>query len=236
MALTWSKVLEIAPKFLAAGLLPGLVSAPVAGAARGAIGKRSTLGKNILAGAVYSYPEMTEAFTPYSGSEVNDPGLYTTIDGKKTVLPAMNGAHIDRSTLNAVLAQSLDQHNKAVMMGNEDSLMEWWPGKDTKPRKGVNPISTAVKGIRINPDSTISIQFRNGKGKWYTYKGGSNPREASEAVKDLLTYPSIGRALPRKGHRAWGDSKHLIDKHGIPDSNVGEWGRQHYMGGWFAAK
>ena len=226
MALTWSKVLELAPKFLAAGLLPGLVSAPVAGAAKGG------LAKTILAGGAYSYPEMTEEFTPYS-HDIGFGGTTTTVDGKQTVKPALNGSTIDRSTINAVLAQTLDQHNKAVMMGNEDSLMEWWPGKDTKPRKEVHPVSTAVQGIKINPDNTISIQFRNGK-KWYTYKGGSNPREASEAVKDLLLFPSIGRALPRNGHKAWGDSKHILDKTGTPDSNVGEWGRQHYMGGWFA--
>ena len=225
MALSWSKVLELAPR-IAAGLLPGLVSAPVAGAARGA------LGKTILAGGAFTYPEMTSDFTPYSGN-IGFGGTVTTVDGKQTVIPAMNGSTIDRSTLNAVLAQTLEQHNKAVQLGNENSLMEWWPGKDTRPRKTVNPVSTAVQGIKINPDNTISIQFRNGK-KWYTYKGGSNPREASEAVKDLLTYPSIGRALPRKGRKAWGDSKHLEDKTGTPDANVGEWGRQHYMGGWFA--
>ena len=228
MALTWSKILEVAPRFLAAGLLPGLVSAPVAGAAKGG------LAKTILAGGAYSYPEMTTEFKPYSGSELGFGGTETTVDGKRTVKPALNGSTIDRSTINAVLAQTLEQHNKAVQLGNEDSLMEWWPGKDTKPRKEVHPVSTAVQGIKINPDNTISIQFRNGKGKWYTYKGGSNPREASEAVKDLLLFPSIGRALPRNGRKAWGDSKHIIDKQGTPDSNVGEWGRQHYMGGWFA--
>ena len=227
MALTWSKILEVAPSILAAGLLPGLTNAPVARAARG------SLGKTILAGGAYSYPEMTEDFTPYSGSELGFGGTSTTVDGKKTVLPAMNGSTIDRSTINAVLAQTLEQHNKAVQLGNEDSLMEWWPGKDNKPRKTVHPVSTAVQGIKINPDNTISIQFRNGS-KWYTYKGGDNPREASEAVKDLLLFPSIGRALPRNGRKAWSDSKHIIDKTGTPDSNVGEWGRQHYMGGWFA--
>jgi len=232
MAPTWSKILDVAPRFLAAGLLPGLTSAPIAGAARGA------LGKSILAGAAYSYPEMSGEFTPYSGNELGFGGTTTTIEGEsgksiKTVLPAMNGSTIDRSTINAVLAQTLEQHNKAVQMGNEGSLMEWWPGKDNKPRKEVHPVSTAVQGIKINPDNTISIQFRNGS-KWYTYKGGSNPREASEAVKDLLLFPSIGRALPRNGRKAWGDSKHIIDKQGTPDANVGEWGRQHYMGGWFA--
>lgn len=224
MALTWSKVLDIAPKFLAAGLLPGLVSAPVAGAAKGG------LAKTILAGGAYSYPDLTEDFYY---PELDFGGSVTYKDGKTTILPAMNGTKIDRSTINAALAQSLEQHNKAVMLGNEDQLMEWWPGKDFKPRRTIHPVSTAVQGIKINPDNTISIQFRNGT-KWYTYKGGSNPREASEAVKDLLLFPSIGRALPRKGHKAWADSAHIIDKHGTPDSNVGEWGRQHYLGGWFA--
>ena len=231
MTPTWSKILEVAPRLLVAGLLPGLVSAPVAGAAKGG------LAKTILAGGAYTYPEMTEEFKPYS-HDIGFGGTTTTAEGAsgksvKTVLPAMNGSTIDRSTINAVLAQTLEQHNKAVQLGNEDSLMEWWPGKDNKPRKEVHPVSTAVQGIKINPDNTISIQFRNGS-KWYTYKGGSNPREASEAVKDLLLFPSIGRALPRNGRKAWGDSKHIIDKHGTPDSNVGEWGRQHYMGGWFA--
>ena len=72
----------------------------------------------------------------------------------------------------------------------------------------MKPGSSAVSGIRINTDNTISVQF-GGKGKWYTYAGGPNRFEASLAAKDLVTAPSIGRAINSKSgfwgttHKLW---------------------------------
>ena len=67
--------------------------------------------------------------------------------------------------------------------------------------------------------------------KWYTYKAGNTLRESSEWAKDLLTAPSIGRALVRKGHYAHKDSKDLTGKP-VADANVGWWGRKHYNPNW----
>ena len=74
------------------------------------------------------------------------------------------------------------------------------------------------------PSNDIAIQFRK-DGKWYYYKGGNNPREASLAAKSLLMAPSIGRALVRNGQYAHNGPR---DKEGRPDPNIGWWGRSHY--------
>lgn len=226
MAVSWSTILRLVPN-IAAGLLPGLVNRGVAGLAQ------KSIAGTILSGGAYAYPEMTADFVYPELGDIAP----TSYEGRETVLPAMNGDNMSREDINAVLAQSLEQHNRAVMRGDEDRLMEWWPGKDTKPRRTLSPKSTAVQNIRINRDNTISIQFRNGS-KWYTYRGGENPREASEAVKDLLTYPSIGRAINRHIKNEWMDSKHLMNNRrpiGPAKPGVdGQWGKDHYDAGWFA--
>ena len=200
------------------GLLPGVGGGFVKSAAGRALGGIGS----------FDYPKMTADFV------VSEPldfgGTKTSVDGVETVLPAMNGTKMDRSTLNAVLAQTLQEHNRAVADGTEKNLMEWWPGQDVKPRAAIHPASTAVRGIKIRDDGAIQVQWRGGDGKWYTYKGGKDIRESTEKVKDLLTMPSIGRALVRDCKRVWADSKHLKDKTGTPANRGvdGQWGRANY--------
>lgn len=230
MAISWSKILELAPRFLM-GLLPGLSGAGVGGRFASSTASRILSGSG-LKGAAFDYPELPGDFW-YDVDNVEAQNR-TYINGKNTVLPALNGETMDRETVNAALAQSLQEHNRAVQRGNEPDLMEWWPGEDNKPRRPLHPKSTAISGIMISKDGEIQIQWKNGNGKWYTYKGGDDIRQTTEYVKDLMTYPSIGRALNRKGKLAWPNSRHLnsegkVDESlGQADSNLGKWGTLHY--------
>lgn len=225
MAVSWSKILNLLPGLLA-GLLPG-----VGGGFAKSAASRILAGSG-MRGAAFDYPPLEGDFD-YSVDNVKDQNK-TYINGKSTVLPANNGDSIDRSTINAVLAQSLQEHNRAVKNGTEGTLLEWWPGQDTRPRREVLPKSTAVDGIRIAKDGSIQIRWKSGTGKWYTYRGGDDIRQTTEFVKDLMTAPSIGRALVRNGGRRWPNSEHLnsqgeVDETlGQADRNVGQWGRAHY--------
>lgn len=230
MAISWSKILELAPRVLL-GLLPGLSGAGLGGRFASSTASR-ILGASGMKGAAFDYPKLDSDFW-YDVDNVKDVNT-TSINGRKTVLPALNGNTMSRADLNAVLAQSLQEHNRAVQRGNETDLLEWWPGEDTKPRRSIRPKSTAVDNIIIGDDGEIHIQWKGGRGKWYTYKGGDDIRQTTEFVKDLLTYPSIGRALNRNGRLAWPNSEHLNsegkvdDSLGREDSNIGQWGRDHY--------
>lgn len=138
----------------------------------------------------------------------------------------VNNATLDRAAAQkGARMQSIEEHNRAVNkyirpgmdpverrwaiqkgLEEERALQSFWD--DDKPRVSLRPGSSAVSGIRINTDNTISVQF-GGKGKWYTYAGGPNRFEASLAAKDLVTAPSIGRAINSKSgfwgttHRLW---------------------------------
>ena len=230
MAISWSKILELAPRVLL-GLLPGLSGAGLGGRFASSTASR-ILGASGMKGAAFDYPKLDSDFW-YDVDNVKDVNT-TSINGRKTVLPALNGNTMSRADINAVLAQSLQEHNRAVQRGNEPDLIEWWPGEDTKPRRSIRPKSTAVDNIIIGDDGEIHIQWKGGRGKWYTYKGGDDIRQTTEFVKDLLTYPSIGRALNRNGRLAWPNSEHLNsegkvdDSLGREDSNIGQWGRDHY--------
>ena len=213
MAVPWKMLLEALPQ-LAMSLLPG-----VGLFTGGRMSKILSAGASKkLPGAAFTYPGLTENFD-YPINYVGGDTPY-------------NNASIDRAlAYKGALAQSLEEHNRALAAGGqtaEAALQSWWPGEDVKPRVDFSPGSSAVSGVRILPNNKIQVQFRGG-GKWYTYRGGSNPREASEAVKDLLTSPSIGRAIPRNGkyaHNGPGDKK------GRLDINVGAWGRSHYDPNW----
>lgn len=213
MAVPWKQILDALPR-LAMLLLPGV------GMSTGGRMSRvlSAAAGRKLPGAAFTYPGLTENFDypiQYVGGDM-----------------PYNNASIDRSlAYKGALAQSLEEHNRALSAGGpaaEKALQSWWPGEDVKPRVDFTPGSSAVSGVRILPNNKIQVQFRGG-GKWYTYRGGSNPREASEAVKDLLTSPSIGRAMPRNGKYAHNGP---ADKKGRLDVNVGAWGRTHYDPNW----
>lgn len=228
MAVSASKILKLSPVLLQM-LLPGMFNA------RGTVGRYAARGlaRRGLAGAAFDYPAMTEDF--YYGNPdgtLTLPDTKTWVNGEETVKPAMN-VGINRGDAGAALVQTLQQHNKAVANGTESQLVQWWPGKDTKPRVSFNPTSTAVRGVKITPDNKIQVQFRSGTGKWYTYKGGDDLRETTDIAKELLTAPSIGRAVARM---AWGkyptkyrhtDSKDLLGPK-ERDPELGWWGAAHY--------
>ena len=141
-----------------------------------------------------------------------------------------DGEPVNNRTLDRAAAQkgarmqTIDEHNRAINkyirpgmdpverrwaiqkgLEEERALESFW--EDSKPRVRLKAGSSAVSGIRINADNTISVQF-GGKGKWYTYAGGPNRFEASLAAKDLVTAPSIGRAINSKSG-FWGSTHKL---------------------------
>ena len=137
----------------------------------------------------------------------------------------VNNRTLDRAAAqNGARMQTIDEHNRAINkyirpgmdpverrwaiqkgLEEERALESFW--EDSKPRVKLKAGSSAVSGIRINADNTISVQF-GGKGKWYTYAGGPNRFEASLAAKDLVTAPSIGRAINSKTG-FWGSTHKL---------------------------
>ena len=219
MAVSWTEILKALPTIVA-GMLPGLSATTRVGKAA-----RSVTLPMQLKGASFDYPSLSRAFDypmVRGGSE-------TSVNGVKTKLPALNFG-INRENAEAALVQDLAKHNQAVANGTEKTLEEWWPTQDSKPRREIHPESSAIEGIRIAPDGTVQVKWIKGN-KWYTYKAGNTLRESSEWAKDLLTAPSIGRALVRNGHLAHKDSKDLTGKP-VADANVGWWGRKHYNPNW----
>lgn len=216
MAVSWSKIIELAPQ-LALAFLPG-----IGAASRGGTGIVRAVSKGLPEGMGFEYPKMSQDFD----YPVVDGRTTTSVDGKETKLPSLNSG-LDLNAADAALAQDLATHNQAVRGGYEQTLAEWWPGEDIKPRKVINPSSSAVKGIKIAPDGTIQIQWFGKNAKWYTYRKGKDMRDSSRIVHDLITSPSIGRALVRKGRLAHKDSRDLTGKP-VPDSNVGWWGRKYF--------
>lgn len=214
-----SDVIRALPSF-AYLMLPGL-----AGASRvGAVAQRTL--PLMMKGAAFDYPSLSSNFIyPFGGKG----GTVTTVNGKRTTLPELN-ASLDRANLTAAEMQDIAEHNRAVRDGTEKSLERWWPGEDTKPRRTLNPSSSAVEGIRINKDGTVQVKWYNGS-KWYTYKAGKDIRDSSSMAKELLGSPSIGRALVRNGKLAHKDSRDLTGNP-VPDNNVGWWGRKYYNPNW----
>lgn len=227
MAAAASKILKLSPVLLQM-LLPGLFNA------QGTVGRFAARGlaKRGLGGAAFDYPALTEDFYYGQNGTLVDPDTKTWVDGQVTVKPAMNQG-INRGDAGAALVQTLQQHNKAVANGTESQLSQWWPGEDRQPRIQFNPTSTAVKGVRITTDGKIQVQFRNGTGKWYSYRGGDDLRETTEAAKELLTAPSIGRAVARMAFGKYPtkyrhtDSKDLLGPK-ERDPELGWWGAAHY--------
>lgn len=193
----------------------GLLLGGVLGAgARSSGVLRGAKASDVLKGAALTYPGLMDNFV-YPIVYAPNPGGYANMN-----------ASLDRNlTFRYPLAQTLEEHNRAVANGTEKQLESWWPEEDTKPRANFHPSSSAVSDVQIMPDNTIQIRW-GGKGKFYTYRGGSNPRESSEIVKELLTAPSIGRALPQNGKKRHNGKK---DYKGTPDANIGFWGRRYAL-------
>lgn len=203
----FSDVLKVLGGVLLGGALGG-------GGARAAGALRGAKASEVLKGAALTYPGLTSSF------------VYPVIYAPNAGGFANENASIDRNlTFRYPLAQTLEEHNRAIANGTEKQLESWWPGEDKQPRQDFHPSSSAVSDIRIMPDNTIQIRW-GGKGKFYTYRGGTNPRESSEIAKELLTSPSIGRALPRNGKRRHNGRQ---DYKGTPDANIGFWGRRYAL-------
>ncbi|SHI35452.1 hypothetical protein [Fibrobacter sp. UWP2] len=228
MAVQWSTVLKALPTFLA-GLLPGI---GVGRMAAGAIAERA-LGDN-LKGVAFDYPAFTKDFNypMVQGGHTST----VTKNGRMitTKFPSLN-EHINRANESAALAQSVAEHNRAIKAGNEKDLEQWWPGEDTEPRLTISPSSSAVEGIRINKDGTVQVKWYKGS-KWYTYKAGADAGASSKMAMELLTSPSIGRAVAREGGRpghrvrcqyAHTDSKD-VTANKVKDKNMGWWGEKYY--------
>lgn len=162
---------------------------------------RTLKAADMLKGAELTYPALPAEFTyPVSYSRYG------------TSAPASQG------DLAYILAQDLDEHNAAVQAGVEDTVASWWPTKDIQPRGGVAPGSSAVSDVKIMPDNSVVVRFGN-KGKFYTYKRATDPRQASEMVAELMASPAgMGRAIANgtKRHLSKGDD-------GVPDTAVGAW-------------
>jgi hypothetical protein len=223
MAVSASKILSLSPTILKM-LLPGFFNPA------GTVGRYAARGlaRKGMAGAAFDYPAMTEDFyypvIPFAET--------TTVEGQVTKLPALN-RDIMRGQAGSALVQTLQQHNRGIADGTEPHLKQWWPGEDKQPRIQFNPSSSAVKSVRITTDNKIQVQFKNGNGKWYTYRGGDDLRETTEAAKDLLTAPSIGRAVARMAFGKYPtryrhtDSKDLLGPK-QQDPELGWWGYEHY--------
>ena len=142
--------------------------------------------------------------------------------------PQNNAAYNGNPNPRAMRMQTIQEHNRAlnkyirpgmspmelraaIENGKEEEqkLDSFWTD-DTHPRLPVRSSSSAVSDVVINDDGTLSIRFR-GAGNWYTYRGGADPYEAAMSAHDLVTAPSIGRAINKKNgwwsvrdkHKLW---------------------------------
>lgn len=129
--------------------------------------------------------------------------------------PQNNAAYKGNPNPRAMRMQTIQEHNRAlnkyirpgmsplelraaIENGKEEErkLDSFWTD-DSRPRSNVRSSSSAVSDVHINPDGTLSVRF-GGKGNWYTYRGGADPYEAAMAAHDLVTAPSLGRAINKK--------------------------------------
>ena len=125
--------------------------------------------------------------------------------------PAQENAMLVRTpdNLQAFLRQSEREHaealerymndpkipkDRAARLGirAEEQLPKWW--NDHDPRLPVTPSSSAVSSARIGDNGDIYIKFGK-NGKEYQYEGSPDPVEASKVLAELVTAPSIGRAV-----------------------------------------
>lgn len=142
--------------------------------------------------------------------------------------PQNNALYKGYPNSRAMRMQTIQEHNRAlnkyirpgmgplelraaIEKGKEEErkLDSFWTD-DSHPRRAVRSSSSAVSDVHINPDGTLSVRFRD-KGKWYTYAGGADPYEAAMSAHDLVTAPSLGRAINKKtgwwsvgnNHKIW---------------------------------
>ena len=127
--------------------------------------------------------------------------------------------------LEAFLRQTQEEHDAAldkymddpnipperkIRLGEraEQQLAKWW--NDHDPRLPVTPSSSCVSSARIGPNGDIYVKFSPG-GKEYQYEGSPDPVEASRVLQELVTAPSIGRAV-NSWTGSWGTAHTYLPK------------------------
>lgn len=210
------KVLRAAASMMAGMILGGM--SPVAGRLVGrsmGTGTATRILEGAAPGTVADYPKPNKFI--YDVDYV--PGA-----------PQNNAAYNGNPNPRAMRMQTIQEHNRAlnkyirpgmspmelraaIENGKEEEqkLDSFWTD-DSHPRRPVRSSSSAVSDVVINTDGTLSIRFRNG-GNWYTYRGGADPYEAAMAAHDLVTAPSLGKAInPVNGWWSVGDKHQLWTK------------------------
>ena len=127
----------------------------------------------------------------------------------------------DVTTGDALEMQDLQEHNAAltkyirpgmtpaelraaIIRGEKEerSLPGFWD-EDRRPRRKTGIGSTAVSNVRLD-GNFIWVRF-GGRGKWYKYRGGKDAKDTSRQARQLLSAPSIGRAI----NGTWGATHSL---------------------------
>ncbi len=95
--------------------------------------------------------------------------------------------------------QTPAQRAEAIRKGKqaEKELLSFWA--DKTPRVNYTPSSSAVEAVRITPDNRVEVKWRHSKKTdndgFYTFLPSKDPFEASLAFQQLVTAPSLGRAV-----------------------------------------
>lgn len=211
------KVLRAAASIMANMVLGGMspVTVRLAGRSIGT-GTATRILEGAATGTVADYPKPSE--------------FHYNVDWVNSDVPNENANYKGNPDSRATRMQTIQEHNRAlnkyirpgmsplelraaIEKGKEEErkLSSFWTD-DSEPRRPVRSSSTAVSDVHINPDGTLSVRFRQ-KGNWYTYRGGADPYEAAMAAHDLVTAPSIGRAInPVNGWWSVGDHHQLWTK------------------------
>ena len=210
------KVLLAAAQMMAGMILGGM--SPVAGRLGG---------RSIGTGTA---TRILEGAAPRTVADYPTPRKFVYDIDYKTVGPNYNSEYKGNPNPAAMRMQTIQEHNRAlnkyirpgmsplelraaIEKGKEEErkLDSFWTD-DSRPRRPVRSSSSAVSDVVINPDGTLSIRFRD-KGNWYTYRGGADPYEAAMAAHDLVTAPSLGKAInPVNGWWSVGNNHQLWTK------------------------
>ena len=135
--------------------------------------------------------------------------LVRTPDNLKAFLRQSEEQHAE--ALNRYMNDERIPKDRAAQLGikAEEQLPEWW--NDHDPRLPVTPSSSCVKRARIGADGDIYVVFGSNPNTEYQYEGSSDPVEASRILQELVTAPSIGRAI-NSWTGTWGKSHTYLPK------------------------
>jgi len=211
------KVLRAAAQMMAGMILGGM--SPVVGRLGGrsiGTGTATRILEGAASGTVAGYPKPNE-FT-YDVDYVATSGPQNNAEYKRNPNPRamrMQTIQEHNRALNKYIRPGMDplELRAAIEKGKEEEqkLDSFWTD-DSRPRRPVRSSSSAVSNVVINTDGTLSIRFRD-KGNWYTYRGGADPYEAAMAAHDLVTAPSLGKAInPVNGWWSVGNNHQLWTK------------------------